>query len=674
MGVLSTLLERRVHPRTESDWLIGAFGGTATKAGRNVSQATALNYSAVFACIRVISETLASLPLITYRRLEPRGKERATNHPLFRVLHDQANPEMTSMIFRETITAHAVSWGNGYAEIERDRVGRVIALWPLLPDRTWAVRRNKILSYRTIIGTGEVGLRADQVLHIPGLGWDGLSGYSPITLFREAIGLGLAAEELGGRFFGNGMRPGGILEYPGKFKDNEARTTFRRDFEEAQGGLSNAQRLLILEDGLKWSPTAVPPNDAQFLETRKFQVREIARIFRVPPHLIADLDDATFTNIEHQGLEFIIYTLRPWLVRWEQAIKSRLIGTMEPNIFAETLVDGLARGDLTARYAAYNTARMGGWLSANDVRELENMNPIKQEGGDLYLSPLNMTPLDELGSGGDESGDDGDFSAGLFNDDGPDPDDQTRGTRVSRETRSQRTRRRLQKAHEPLIRGAATAVVRREVEAARKAITKAFTARGVFDFQVWIEEFYPDHSAAIVKRFLPVMMALATAVYAEAANEIDADGELGEEGEDFVRSYVDSFAIRMTQSSIGQLRRLIAASEEADLAGVLEERLGEWEQKRPGKLATREVVQMGNAITKAAWAFNGIRRLVWVTVGDNCPLCDEMDGRSVEITKSFLTAGDRVDPGVDGTAPLEVTQSFGHPPLHEGCDCTIGPG
>jgi HK97 family phage portal protein len=672
MGAISTLLERRVHPRVDDDWLVTSVGGQATKAGRNVSQATALNYSAVFACIRVISETLASLPLITYRRLEPRGKERAASHPLFRVLHDQANSEMTSMIFRETITAHAVSWGNGYAEIERDRAGRVIGLWPLLPDRTWPVRRNKVLSYRTIIGSGEVGLRADQVLHVPGLGWDGLAGYSPITLFREAIGLGLAAEELGGRFFGDGMKPGGVLEYPGKFENDEARTEFRRVFNEAYKGLSNAQRLLILEDGLKWKSTSIPPNDAQFLETRKFQIREIARIFRVPPHLIADLDNATFTNIEHQGLEFIIYTLRPWLVRWEQAIKSRLITAREPNIFAEYLVDGLARGDLSARYTAYNTARMGGWLSSNDIRELENMNPIEQEGGDLYLAPLNMTPLDQLGGAADESGDDGAFSGGLFQDVGA---GQARGPAPTRrETRSQRTRRRLQKAHEPLVRTAANTVIGKEVQAARKAIKGALGARGAFDLQVWIDEFYPDHSAAIVKRFMPVMMAMATAIYAEAANEIDADGELGDEGEDFVRSYVDSLAIRMTQSSIGQLRRLIAATEEADLADVLETRLGEWEEKRPGKLASREVVQMGSAVAKSAWAFNGIRRVIWVTVGDNCPLCEEIDGRSVEITKSFLAAGDRVDPGVEGTAPLEVTQSFGHPPLHEGCDCTIGPG
>ena len=665
MGLISALLERRVHPSAVDEEWLTSFGGSATKAGRNVSQATALTYSAVFASIRVISETLASLPLITYRRLEPRGKERAMNHPLFRVLHDQANREMTAMTFREVVTAHAVSWGNGYAEIERSRGGDIMGFWPLLPDRTWPVRRNRVLSYRTIVGTTEIALRADQVLHVPGLGWDGVQGYSPISLFREAIGLGLAAEELGGRFFGAGMKPGGVLEYPGHFKDNDARKEFRRTFEEASGGLSNSQRLMILEDGMKFNPTSVAPDDAQFLETRKFQIRDIARIFRIPPHLIADLDNATFANIEHQGLEFVIYSLRPWLVRWEQALKNRAI--REPRVFAEHLVDGLARGDLQTRYAAYNTGRMGGWLSPNDVRELENLNPIKGEGGDDYHGPLNMTTLEALGSS-DDSSDEGDISSGLIDDRG------SRESRTIRQERSSRTRRRLQQAHAPLIRDAANAVVRREVEAARKAISRAFSDRSTFDLQVWIEEFYPDHAQAIIRRFLPIMRAFATAVHAEAANEIDAENvELDDAGEEFVRGYVDTLATRMTSSSMGQLRRLIAETVESELEEALETRLGEWETKRPGKVAQRESVEMGSAIAKAAWAANGVRRLIWITQGDNCPLCDEMEGRTVEITRSFLQAGDKVDPGVEGTAPLEASQSFGHPPLHEGCDCTIGP-
>lgn len=386
-------------------WLVDALGGQETSAGVRVNEATAMQSTAVYACVRILSETLASLPLPVYQRLEGGGKERAPNHPLYTVLHDIANDEMTSYTLRETLMSHLLLWGNAYAEIEWNNAGEVRALWPLRPDKTLPQRNaeTKNLEYHTILPDGtQAILPFERVLHIPGLGFDGIIGYSPIAMAKQAIGLSLATEEFGARFFSNGAHPSGIVEYPGKMSD-QAYERYKKDVEEKHQGLGKSHRIMILEEGLKYHQVGIPPEDAQFLETRKFQLNEIARIYRVPPHMIGDLERATFSNIEHQSIEFVVHTVRPWLVRWEQAIKLKLFTPSERRrFFAEFVVDGLLRGDIKSRYDAYAVARQNGWMSANDIRELENQNPIP--GGDVYLVNGNMVPIDQAVKGGDADG------------------------------------------------------------------------------------------------------------------------------------------------------------------------------------------------------------------------------------------------------------------------------
>ena len=324
----------------------------------DVSPSTALQVTAVFACVRILAETVAGLPLHVYRRLENGGKARAPDHYLYSLLHYLPNPEMTSFEFREVMMGHVCTWGNAYAEIEFDRAGRVRALWPLRPDRMTVKRVNGRLQYIYKLskpdsqGRTEITLRDEQVFHVHGLGSDGIVGYSPIHLARQAVGLALAAEEFGARFFGNDARPGVVLEHPGQLGD-EAHKRLRESWESRHGGLDKSHRVAILEEGLKVHEIGLPPEDAQFLQTRKFQVSEIARMFRIPPHMIADLERATFSNIEHQSLEFVIHTIRPWLVRWEQEIYRSLLTPQErKTYFAEFLVDGLLRGDIKSRYGA----------------------------------------------------------------------------------------------------------------------------------------------------------------------------------------------------------------------------------------------------------------------------------------------------------------------------------
>jgi HK97 family phage portal protein len=396
-------ISRRASPENPSTnlanpaaWLFDAFGAKQSAAGVAVNERTALQSTAVYACVRILAETIASLPLPVFRRRGARGKDIARDHPLYSILHDRPNPEMSSFTFRETLQGHLSLWGNAYAEIETAKSGRVLALWPLRPDVTTPVRLpNGERIFKTKINGETQELPADRVLHVPGMGFDGLVGYSPIALSRQAIGLALATEEFGAKFFGNGTRPGGVLTHPARLS-KEAKERLKEGWQAAYGGLTNAQRVAVLEEGVTWQALGVPPDEAQFLETRKFQTTEIARIFRVPPHMLADLERATFSNIEHQSIEFVVHTIRPWLVRWEQVMNWSLFSERDQgNAFAEFQVEGLLRGDSAQRASFYSALFNMGVLSPNDIRERENMNPV--EGGDVRLVPLNMTTLENAG-------------------------------------------------------------------------------------------------------------------------------------------------------------------------------------------------------------------------------------------------------------------------------------
>ena len=353
--------------------------------------------TAVYACVRVLAETLASLPLHTYKHTE-RGKEKALEHEIYYLLHDEPNPEMTSFVFRETLMSHLLLWGNAYAQIIRDGRGNILALYPLMPDKMTVERSvTGDLFYEYRKDSESVLLRKEEVFHIPGLGFDGLIGYSPIAMAKNAIGMAIATEEYGAKFFANGANPGGVLEHPGVVKDPKR---VRDSWNAVYQGSGNAHRIAVLEEGMKFQPVGIPPEQAQFIATRKFQINEIARIFRIPPHMIGDLEKSSFSNIEQQSLEFVKYTLDPWVSRWEQAIQKTLFKENEKKeYFVKFNVDGLLRGDYASRMAGYATGRQNGWLSSNDIRELEDMNRIPEElGGDLYLVNGNMTQLNDAGA------------------------------------------------------------------------------------------------------------------------------------------------------------------------------------------------------------------------------------------------------------------------------------
>ncbi|MHB1654652.1 MAG: phage portal protein [Desulfitobacteriaceae bacterium] len=396
MTSLLKFFQPRAGPKNSLfDTTFSFFFGSTT-SGKTVNERTAMQTTAVYACVRILAETIASLPLHTYRYTES-GKEKTTSHPIYYLLGDAPNPEMTSFVFRETLMGHLLLWGNAYAQVIRDGRGNVIALYPLLPDKMMVDRNEKGEIYYIYNKEGRIyPLRSYEVLHIPGLGFDGLIGYSPIAMAKNAIGMAIATEEYGAKFFANGANPGGVLEHPGVVKD-PARV--RDSWNAVYQGSTNAHRVAVLEEGMKFQSIGIPPEQAQFLETRKFQINEIARIFRIPPHMIGDLDKSSFSNIEQQSLEFVMYTLDPWVVRWEQSLKRILFNEAEKmDYFIKFNVDGLLRGDYQSRMNGYAVGRQNGWLSSNDIRELENLNRIPAElGGDLYLINGNMTKLADAG-------------------------------------------------------------------------------------------------------------------------------------------------------------------------------------------------------------------------------------------------------------------------------------
>ena len=438
MGFLTSIFKARDKPTDRAVSSNYTFLMGSTTAGKTVTERSALQMTAVYSCVRILAEAVAGLPLHLYRYTDDGGKEKAIDHPLYRILHDEPNSEMSSFVFRETLMTHLLLWGNCYAQIIRNGKNEIVGLYPLTPNRVTVHRdENGQLYYLytreaddvTNTKNMTVKLGPSEVLHIPGLGFDGLVGYSPIAMAKNAIGLAIATEEYGAKFFANGAAPSGVLEHPGTIKEpGKVREAWQSQF----GGSANSNKIAVLEEGMKYTPISISPEQAQFLETRKFQINEIARIFRVPPHMVGDLEKSSFSNIEQQSLEFVKYTLDPWVVRWEQTLARTLFTVEEKKkYFFRFNVEGLLRGDYVSRMNGYATARQNGWMSANDIRELENLDRIPtDEGGDMYLVNGNILPLTNAGAFADT------------NEDGKEenPDEEQEVLAVEESSRGKRTR------------------------------------------------------------------------------------------------------------------------------------------------------------------------------------------------------------------------------------------
>ena len=667
-------LDREIERRIDEEkrgWetvVVEAWRGNSSSSASNVTPSSSLQVSVVYACVRRLSEDIASLPLIGYERQE-RGRSQAKDYYLYEVLHDQPNPHMTALEFRETLQSHLLLWGNAYSQIIYDGSGRIQELWPLLPSGILQSEyRDGIRWYQYQSKDGKVTWLSEVDLwHLKGLSSDGEWGYSPITLMKRAVGLGMAAEEFGAKFFENDARPGVILEHPGKLGD-AAHQHLVDDLKAEYQGSSKAQKPMVLEEGMKLHEVGIQPDHAQFLETRKFQVIEVCRMFLVPPHKIMDLDRATFSNIEQQEIDYWTGSVRPWTVRWEQSIQKNLMLKAERDrYYFEHKMDGVLRGDTRARYDAYAIGRTNGWLSANDIRTLENMDPI--DGGDIYLVPLNMIPSDQVGGTPPPE---------------PTPEprsmwQETEERAVSAGRRYAMARQRLAGRQERLFSDIAGRILRRERNQIKEQARKLIPDGKVDEFKKFVMRFYEEHKYWSTKQMLPAMETYAELVGDTVEAELDKKDLVGQIG-NFIRAYADEFGSKESARSQEYLLNVVdeasrseerAFDEDArqSLLSQIEAKLDEWVDNRPASIAHEETIRENNAVAVALYTIGGVTKLMSVATGaSSCPYCKNLDGKVIGIQEHFLTAGQVFNP-LGALAPMLVTHSKKHSPYHAGCDC-----
>jgi len=653
---------------TPEQWVVDWFsGGTANSSGVRVDQETALMYAPFFAGVRVIAEDLGLLPFFLYERLA-RGKRRATSHPLYPLLHDAPNDMMGAMAFKEALQGHAITWGGGAAYIvTHPRTGVIEELWPLRPDRLHPRirymgngRAERWFQYLDDVNGIYANLAPGEVFYVNGLGYDGMRGYSVVELAANSIGLGLATEHYGAKIFSNGAAPAGVLSHPENLSP-EARKRMADDWDNIHRGIDRAHRVAILEEGVQWQAVGLPNDANQFLETRKLQVTDMARWLRLPPHKIGDLDRATFSNIEEQQLDYVSSALAAWLTRWEQAVLTQLLLPEErERYFPEHLVDALLRGNTVARYQAYAVGRQWGWLSANDVRDRENMNPI--DGGDDYLVPLNMVPA---GRGA------------------PAPERAAlQRARLISGRRGGRVRANLAEAWAPKIAEADLEVADLEREKVGELVDEHLTddggrgRRSVWTFVNAIRSLYAEDGPIGVRMtalWLPIFTAFAADVAVDAAEEVGHEDDV--DLSTWAHAYVLAHVGYRLSTSFGQLRK-IAEDNEADRDQAAKDvvaRLEKWQEERPEQTARWESNQLPNAAARETWKDAGVTTLKWVTQGSkHCPYCTKLDGRETEIETPFIAKGDEVEGDEDGEKLVAKRDTF-HPPVHAGCNCQVVP-
>lgn len=653
-----------VPEQWERDMFIG--DNTVTKI--RVNSETAMRFSAVFRCVALAQETISTLPLHVYRRLPDGGREKAVDHPVYNLLHNAPNPDMTSLTFRETLQGWTELYGRAFALINWSKAGYPTELWPVHPEAVHMKRVNGRIKYINSVTQKEIP--AINILHLAGHSKDGMNSYSRIQLAREGIGLGIAAEEFGGRYFGEGTNIGGFLEHP-KQLDGPAFQRLKEEMSQAYKGLKKSHGLIVLEEGMKYQKIAMPLEDAQFLQTRKFQITEIARWFGFPPHLIGDLEKATFSNIEEQSIEAVIYAWRPRCVRWEQTLLQKLFLPSErAEYYAEFDLDGLLRGNQKARYESYAMMLEKGVMCADEVRQKENLSPQPNGQGKIYTMQINMmnkaalltNPVPAQKVGTQESKRD---QAHLQFHNEQQIERRTNQANIINE------RRRIAKRYYKRFQKAFTAQVKEDNTRIREAINTHLSTRDQMTFLSWIKEAQEEIQSAAQERLAPVIEDLADEMWSLSLEELGEDERA--QTRDFIsflNSYKSGSARRYASSLANQLSKLTRETNPAELETMLEERMQEWEEKRADKLADDEKTRQRNAFVKAAYIALGVTTLRWVSDGESCPYCTSLDGKIIDIKGSFLRKGDEYNPA-GAPAPMKINSNIGHPPAHGGCDCDI---
>jgi len=675
MGLFPSLipssLSRRARYGPSDDYWYLPYGATLeTDSGVYVDEATALKYLTVFACVSLVAGDVARLPLNLYRKRKDGGKDQVTDHRLYDLLHNAPNSETASFNWRETAQGHLMLWGNHYSFCDRDKTGDVTDLWQLPNPGGVKVRRagdGLVYEYKV---DGETKVRRrDQVFHIPGFGFNGLKGMSMIGLSREAIGMGLAAEKFGARFYGSGTHPGGMVSMPVEAESMEPdeQKKYLELIRKQSSGLGKSHELMVFFNGEKYHPFTMPLNDAQFLESRDHQKIEICGMYHVPPHKIAiHGQNSNYNNLEQENSSYVDSCLMHWLVRWESAINMQLLSERErrQGFFFEFLVEGLLRGDSAARADYYTKMFQIGAMSPNKVLVKENMNPV--EGGDQHFVMLNMVPLDKAGEM--DMTLPGDKKKPPVKLDGEDEIKSLRdffgGSRELAEKRSIAARDRIAKRYRPLILDAATAIVNRETKAIKNRVSGR--SSDVAGMEGFLNDFYEKFPEYIEMKMSPVLRSYMLAIIDESVAETGSD-DISLDVE--IREYLDGYAARHTRSSLGQMLALLEGENLADI----DQRADEWAEKRPEKIVADEIVRASGAAFSWVVFGAGMSMVLRNRGPETCPYCKRMNGKRVTPDTPLVSAGDKIDPK-DGSDPMPVYETKFHAPLHQGCDCYMTAG
>ena len=635
------------------------------RSGKVQSPEDALGLSAWWNAIAIIAGTIGSLPLKLYRK-EGERRVAVRDDPRYRLMFRRPNGWQTAFEWREMAQGHLLVRGNHYSRIVRDQLGRPVAIVPLHPDRVQPEIRGGEITYRfRSPAGGDELIPMQDMLHLRGLGSNGVTGYSVVAVARESLGYSLQLERFGSQFIENKGRPGGILQSDEVLQKEQRRELGEQWDRMFQGG--GLGKTAVIDSGLKWQQVGFSNEDAQWLGSRSHQVTEIARWTNLPPHFLKDLTRATFSNIEEQAIEFVVHTIRPWAERWEQRLDCMLLTEAEQGEFGfKFSLEALLRGDAASRGAFYQLLFNMGAITPNEIRAKEEMNP-HDSGGDQAFVQVNLMPLDQAAEpfGAMERSLDralgGTTEARLI---------EASATErwEERAVRSIASRRRVMAAYRRLMEEAAGRIVNRELIALRR-ILDAVDDGDVDEFLRRLDIFAEGLPPAVRTIMGPVLATYIDLVAADASDEVELEEVPQESVDRFRSSYVDRMAEGHTSETVGRLRNT-ALETQGDAFANVHRMLDRWEEHRAADMGLREVVTAGAGVSRMLYSMGGFDT-VWVTVGESCPYCHKLNGRVVGPGERFLNAGDSIDPEDGENEPLKVRRGVGHPQAHSGCDCSV---
>ena len=636
------------------------YGTGQTESGVDVNEYTALNLAAVYAGINIISSDIASMPLGLFKTVKNKRK-RILNHPSLQVLTYRSNPLMAAIGVRQTMTGHMLSWGNMYAEIVRDQTNKIIELWPLTPDRVTPRMSNGNLLYWIKVDTKEIPLKSEDVFHVAGLGYNGITGYSVISKASESIGLSLASEKFGARYFGSNTNMGGAIKYP-RALGADAKKNLSKSLA-GYTGSDNSHRWMILEQGMEIEKLGFSPDDSQFLQTRQFQVPEIARWLNMPPHKLKDLTRSTFSNIEEQETEYDVSCLVPWLTKIEHHYNIKLLTEKEHKLgyYFKHNVKGLLRGSSTARADYYTKRFYLGTITPNEIRAFEDEDPLDTEYGDKTYIQMNLMPLEDV----DKEPVAPQIVPPAVSDE-PEPEEEPRlwakGHIKRAAQRNIKGRDRISKRYYPLIEEAAATIVHRETGLVNKHFKTAIGE---------IERAYDGFDNYIVSKIGPVFRAFSESIYNQSLSEINENVEtIPNDVIMEINSFTKGYASRHVGSSVGQLTKIVADNSEG-VSELVADRLGEWKDKKSKKIADNESVRLASFIAQVAFFSAGFKSYWRARGSKTCPYCLELNGKPIKKGQSYFEGGEEHEPKGAKNGPMLIRGIVTHPPLHQGCDCYI---